>query len=376
MKIAFTGGATGGHFYPIIAVVEEIHDIVRERGLVEPELYFLSTTPYDQELLYENEIEYVYIPAGKMRMYFSLKNIGDTLKTLFGIPNAMRTLFSLHPDVVFSKGGYASVPTVFAARLLRFPLFIHDSDAVPGRANLWAGKFADRIAVSYQEAASHFKRKEVVANTGQPVRRDIQKKAREGAHEFLKLDASVPTLFILGGSQGAQAINDAIVEALPELLNSYQVIHQTGAANYEALKTITDVELEGHAFRSRYKPFPYLNTLAMRMAAGAANLVISRAGSTIFEIALWETPAILIPIPEEVSRDQRLNAFAYARTGGATVIEQNNLTPHILLAEVGRILGEEAVASAMREAARTFKRPEAARVIAEELIHMALEHES
>lgn len=378
MKIVFTGGGSGGHFYPLIAVAQEIHEVVAERNLVEPELHYLANAPYDEELLYENDITYHHVSAGKMRRYPSLKNGTDFFKTLVGLPTALAILFRIFPDVVFSKGGYVSVPVVFAARLLRIPVFVHESDAIPGRANLWAGKFAARIGISYPEAADHFPQnhKERIAYIGNPIRREVRALAVHGAHEYLELDTNIPTLLILGGSQGAEAINDCILQALPELLNRYQIIHQTGAGNYDAFKTVADVELEQHPHKDRYKPFPSLNSLALRMAGGVASLIISRAGSgSVFEIANWEKPSILIPIPENVSRDQRHNAYAYARTGGTEVIEQNNLTPHVLVAEIDRVVGDEELQNKMKEGAKSFKKPEAARNIAMELVRMALEHE-
>lgn len=376
MKIVFTGGGSGGHFYPIIAVAEAINEIVAERNLVKPELFYIADTPYDERLLYENEIEFRTTPAGKVRNYSSIKNYSDSFKTLFGTVRAIFQLFKIFPDVVFSKGSYVSVPTVTAARILGIPVFIHESDAIPGKANMYAAKFAQRIAIAFPQAAEHFSRKDVVALVGQPVRRAIMSPATEGAHEFLGLDASVPVILILGGSQGASRINDAVLQTLPELIEKYQVIHQTGEKNFQAIKSIADVTLEEHPYKNRYKAFGYLNDLALRMSAGVASLVISRAGAgAIFEIASWKKPAILIPIPEDVSRDQRTNAYAYARTGAATVVEQENLTPHVLASEIQRLTEDVALCNQMSVAAGAFSRPGAARKIAEELVAVALKHE-
>lgn len=375
MKIVFTGGATGGHFYPVIAVAEEVLKIAQEKNLLEPKLYYIATTPYDERLLYEKGIEFRQAPAGKVRNYFSLANFFDIFVTSFGILKAIPQLFSIYPDVVFSKGGYVSVPTVFAARLLRIPVMIHESDSVPGRANLWAAKFAARVAVSYPTAAELFPHPDRVAYTGNPVRQELMNPARHGAHEFLNLSPDIPTVLVLGGSQGAQSINDVILKALPTLVSEFQIIHQAGPKNIEEVERIAAIALENSPYASRYKPFAYLNTLAMKMAAGACDIVVSRSGSTIFEIAEWEKPAILIPIPEDVSHDQRSNAFAYARAGGAVVIEQANLTPHLLESEIRRILTDKSVQAKMAEGANRFKRPNAARIIAEELLSLVLEHE-
>lgn len=376
MKIVFTGGGTGGHFYPLIAVAEEVNNIVNERNLVKPELIYLSDTPYDEMMLYQNNLTYRHVTAGKMRRYFSLKNIIDVLKVAVGIPTALGILFRVYPDVVFSKGGYVSVPVVFAARILGVPIFIHDSDAIPGRANLWAGKFAKKIAVSYPEAVEHFSHKDRVAYVGNPVRRNVKMVTTQGAHEHFSFTPEIPTLLILGGSQGAEHINNTLHQSLSMLLDSYQVIHQIGKNNFETFQALIDVELKGHEHLARYRPVPFLNEIDLKYAAGCADLVISRAGSgSIFEIASWGKPSILVPIPEEVSRDQRKNAYAYARSGATEVIEQENFTPHVLVAEVARILADETQLTEMKEGAKQFAKPDAARVIAEELVSMMLAHE-
>lgn len=377
MKIVFTGGGSGGHFYPIIAVAEAVNAIVKERGLIQPELYYIADTPYDERLLYENGIEFRRTPAGKVRNYASVKNYSDSLKTMVGLPRALFQLFNIFPDVVFSKGSYASIPTVTAARILGIPVFIHESDAIPGKANMYAAKFAQRIAVAFPQAIDQFPNKDKAAFIGQPVRKALLTTATEGAHEFLQLEKSSPIIFIIGGSQGAQHINDVVLQSLPQLLEKYQVVHQTGEKNFEAVKSVTDVTLEDNPFKNRYRPFGYLNDLGIRMAAGAADLIISRAGAgAIFEIALWKKPSILIPIPETISRDQRTNAYTYARTGAAIVMEQENLTQHVFLSEIDRVLQDAPLRKTMCEAAAKFGKPDAARKIAEEIVAISLKHEA
>lgn len=377
MKIVFTGGGTGGHFYPIIAIAEAINVIARERKLVNVRLYFFSNTPYEERALFENNIEFVRIRSGKWRRYFSLLNFFDLLKIGWGTVNALIRLYLIYPDIVFSKGGYVSLPTVLAARLLGIPIVIHESDSRPGRANLWAGKFAVRIALSYAEAANAFgpKRQTAIAVTGNPIRSLLRYPLTEGAREFLGLEPGLPIIFVTGGSQGAAAVNDVVVDALPELIKRYGVIHQTGGANLAAVEKRSRIVLEKNERAARYKLFDYLDSAALRMAAGAATLAVSRAGSFIFELAQWGIPAILVPIPETVSHDQRSNAFIYARTGGAVVIEQNNLLPTVLVSEIDRLIGNPKLLEAMRAAAKRFARPQAARLIAGELVSIALSHE-
>lgn len=378
MKIVFTGGGTGGHFYPIIAVAEAVHDAVKERKLLPPEMYFFGPAAFDERALYENGLTFVKTPAGKVRRYFSLMNFFDAFKTAWGIGTTIWKLYKIFPDAVFSKGGYGATPTVMAARILRIPILAHDSDSIPGRATMLAAPFAEKIAISYPDTYQFFpeKLKEKIALTGNPVRRDLVSPAKEGSLEFLELETNVPVILVLGGSLGAEKINDVILSALPDLVKNYQIVHQTGQANIELVSKTAKIVLEKNERRYRYKPYGYLSLLAMKMAAGAADLVVSRAGSgSISEISSWGKASILIPIPEAVSRDQVSNAFAYARTGAATVIEQNNLSPHVLLAEIERLFTNPKARTDMADAARKFAKKDAARALAEALLDTALEHE-
>lgn len=374
MKILFTGGGSGGHFYPVIAVATEINRLIQVHKLIGVKLYYMAPEPYNAGLLYENNIIFIKIPGGKIRRYFSILNFFDFFKTGFGIIRAISTIFSIYPDVVFSKGGGASFPTLFAARLFKIPIIIHESDTVPGRANMWASKFAKKIAVSYAETALFFP-KEKVAYTGNPIRRDVLETLTQGAHDYLNLEQGLSVITVLGGSLGSELINDTIIEILPKLIEKYQVIHQTGKTNMEGIKSISTMVLEKNKNKSRYKIFPYLNNLQLRMAAGVSNIIVSRAGSTIFEIAQWGIPSILIPITDSNGDHQRKNAYAYARAGAGVVIEEKNLSGNILFTEIEKIISDQNVSQKMIASAHTFARPDAAEKIAKEILSIALEHE-
>ncbi|HYE23119.1 MAG TPA: UDP-N-acetylglucosamine--N-acetylmuramyl-(pentapeptide) pyrophosphoryl-undecaprenol N-acetylglucosamine transferase [Candidatus Paceibacterota bacterium] len=378
MKIVFTGGGTGGHFYPIIAVAEAIRDISREQHLVAPQLFYVAPTPFDPSALLENEIIYIPSRAGKMRRYASVQNVVDLFTTFWGILGCVATLFKIYPDVVFSKGGYASVPTVLAARILGIPVIIHESDAKPGRANLLAAKFAKRIAIAFPNAENYFpaKTRAKIAVTGIPLRKRLADLDPAGGVASLSLDPSVPTVLILGGSTGSRAINETVLGALPEMVEYVNVIHQTGKDNFAEVERTAPVILEGTSHKERYHVFPYLSLETMRQAAGAAHLIVSRAGSTaIAEIALWRRPSILIPIPESISHDQRTNAYSYAQSGAAVVLEQENMTPHLLASEVRRITADRALSNQMSERGALFGNQDAARTVAEELLRITLSHE-
>ncbi len=378
MKILFAGGGTGGHFYPIIAVAQAVNDKVKEKKLIPPKLYFMSPTKYNARALFDNEIEFIPVPAGKIRRYFSLLNFTDLFKTLYGVFIAIIKLYSIYPDVVFAKGGYASFPALFAARLLQIPVIIHESDSTPGRVNKWAAKFAKKIAVSYPEVSDSFSKQKnagKVAFTGNPIRKEIMQPLSQGATEFLNLEENVPTIFIMGGSQGSQLINDVIIDSANDLVKNYQIIHQTGRNNFDLVKETISIVLKDNPLSSRYHPFDYMNDLQIRMSAGISSLVISRAGSTIFEIAAWGLPSIIVPLSKEVSHDQVKNAFAYASSGSCVVVEEHNLSSHILISEIDRILNNQKLKDRMSQEAKAFSHLDAAQKISEAILEIALKHE-
>lgn len=374
MKILLTGGGTGGHFYPLIAIAEKLNELSSKEKIIDMKLYYMSDAPYDKRMLFENGITYVQVPAGKMRVYFSIRNFFDMFSTAVGAFWGLLSMFFIYPDVVISKGGYAAFPACFAAKLLRIPVIVHESDSSPGRLNLWTAKFAQNVAVSWPEAAEYLP-KEKTALTGQPIRKEILHANPEGSHEFFKLVSNIPVIFIWGGSQGAEIINNIILQSLPQLVEKYQIIHQTGQANFVDISNRAKLILENNPNANRYVPLAYLNNLATKMAAGASSLIISRAGSSIFEIASWGIPSIIIPITNSNGDHQRKNAFSYARTGAAQVIEEGNLSPHVLVADIDKLLGNPDLCVAMKQNALAFASPDAATKIAQAAIDIALTHE-
>lgn len=367
MKIVLTG-AGGGHFYPLIAVAERIRKESFIQKIVSPEIYFLSDNAYDEKALFDLQIKFIQIPSGKLRIYPSFETFTDILKTFWGIIVAIKKLYSMYPDVIFAKGGYASFPVLFAAKILSIPVIVHESDTVAGRTTTWAGKFASRVAVSYKDAIKYFNNKNI-ALTGQPIREKII--PEEGySRSFVKKDR--PVICILGGSQGSQRINDAIVTLLPNLLKKYDIVHQVGTKNLADIKSITNLVLEKNEFKDRYFVDGFID---VSLFYPKVDLVITRAGSALFEIAMWQLPSIIIPIPESISRDQRSNAYAYVRTGAAIVIEEENLSENILLTSIEQIL-EENFYNKMVNACREFDYSRnAATVIARELIGIGLSHQ-
>lgn len=373
MRIVFVGSGTGGHFYPLIAIAEAIRKRDSTEGR-ESELCFMGPEPYDQSSLDRLQIRFISCPAGKRRLYRSFRNYLDTVKTLFGIFVAFYKLLLLYPDAIMSKGGYTTVPVVIAAWLLRIPIVIHESDAVAGRANLVAARFARYIAIAHDDAAAFFDAKKT-ALVGLPIRSSFFTEIQD-PHAVIGVPNDRPVIFVTGGSSGAKRLNDLVLQSLDELLPLYTIVHQTGAAQ-EAEVTRTAATLIADAsLLERYYIRGTLPGEQMASALAAASLVISRSGSSaIFEIALKGKPSILVPIPEGISRDQRSNAYSYARTGAATVLEEQNLTDDLLVSEARYILENQEVYQNMQTAARNFTHPDAADKLADILAAIGHEHE-
>jgi UDP-N-acetylglucosamine--N-acetylmuramyl-(pentapeptide) pyrophosphoryl-undecaprenol N-acetylglucosamine transferase len=207
------------------------------------------------------------------------------IKMSWGVLATLTRMLQIYPDVVFTNGGFVAFPVLVSARILRIPVVIHVSDTVPSRVLLYAGKFSQKISVAFPEAIKYFDEKKV-ALLGNPIRDEIKNKQKKGAYEYFNLSNTLPTILILGGSQGSQIINDNVVEALPKLIEKYQVIHQVGKKNHDSIYGTSGVVLMDNPLKKRYKIFPYLNNLAMKKAAGISNLVIMRAGAgSITEVA-------------------------------------------------------------------------------------------
>jgi UDP-N-acetylglucosamine--N-acetylmuramyl-(pentapeptide) pyrophosphoryl-undecaprenol N-acetylglucosamine transferase len=367
-RILFVGGGTGGHFYPLIAIAE-----VLRAQKCDADLYFAGPERYDADVLSSLDIHYVYISAGKKRRYASFLNVLDSFKILFGTLLAIVRLYIIYPDVVMSKGSYTSVPVVLAAGFLRIPIIIHESDAVMGAANKLGKRFADHVVITYDELASISHKS--IYKLGIPTRKVLLQNPTDQAISRFNLDPNRPVIFIIGGSQGAERINELVLESLDELLVDFSIIHQTGKQLFELCNASAQSLLKDSELLAHYHPYPFLTGEEMNDAYHLASVVVSRAGSTsIYEIALHGKPSILIPIPEEISHDQRSNAYAYARIGGGSVMEEKNLTDGLLRAEIDRIMQDTALYERMSEAAQSFAKTDAAEQVANLLTQTAKTH--
>lgn len=362
IRIAFTGGGTGGHIYPIIAVIEEFKK--RKEAESFEYIYIGSGASLEDPVRAIVTRSYV-VASGKYRRYFSFLNGRDVFRVVVGFFHSLWILLREMPDVVFSKGGYVSVPVVIAAWLYRIPIVIHESDAVPGVANKFLGKFAKKVALGYGSASEYFVPDQVVL-TGTPVQEDVFQGDRSRAYEMFHLSESKPTVLIYGGSQGSQVINEHIADLLNELLDIAQVIHQTGEKNYEFVRHMV-IERAGVKPGERgYRVYPFLNAEERRAAYAVADLVISRSGATsITELAANGEVVILVPYSSAANQHQKMNAYAVARQGGALVLEENNLTKHLLLQKMNMLLFDKELRDRMSQNIRKFYASDASKKIAD-----------
>lgn len=382
MKILFTGGGTGGHIYPILAVVEELQISPAKNDL---ELYYFGAAGPYQKLLQTNGVLVSGILSAKMRRYFDVRNFYE-LPIIFplSVIQAFWKVFWLMPDVLFSKGGPGSLPVVFACHFYRVPIIIHDSDSIVGLSNKKSVRWADRIAVSFNSAVDSilekFKGSEKIrakiALIGNPVRRSLIAGTiltKEAAKNLFGFEPALPLILVIGGSQGSVKINDFFTQIATELIKDFQILHQTGVKNFNDVKKEFDIIMKNWSDdeKRRYKIIPYFEK-DLKDAYAAADLIVSRAGSlTIFEAAAFGKPVILIPLPAEVVGDHQVNnAYEYAKTGAAIVMEENNLTPNLFVSQIKNLFSQPEKLSQMSEAARKFSKPEAGKMIAEEILEL------
>ena len=371
MKILFTGGGTAGHIFPIIAIAREIKKIYPKEDL---QLFYVGPKDeFGSILLSQEGIRVKIILAGKIRRYLGLKSIFQNLfdiifKIPLGIFQAFWYIFFLAPDLIFSKGGFGSLATGIAGWILQVPIFLHESDISPGLTNRFLSRFSLEIFVSFPvEKTSYFPVKKMIS-VGNPIRENILEGEKEEAKHFLELTGEKPVILILGGSQGAQRINDKILEILPELLENFEILHQCGERNFKQVEAEAKVVIT-KGLERYYHLFPFLKEEELKHAYSASDLIVSRAGSgSIFEIAACQKPSILIPLPESAQNHQLKNAYAYAESGACLVIEEINLTPHFFLERIKYLLSQPEKLERMKKAAGQFSRPKAAKIIAEYIV--------
>lgn len=347
--IVVAGGGTGGHVYPVLAVLDELNDF--------RVVWIGSGSPLERRILQGRELRYYAIPTGKLRRYFSLRNFFDLFKILLGLIRSVAILLRERPKLVFSKGGYVSVPPVVAARLLGIPSLTHESDLHPGLATRINSRFSESVLVSFADSVRYFDGRSgaAVIHTGNPVRATLFAGDRAVGRDLVGCPADLPLLLVLGGSLGSAAVNRLLLQSLEHLRAACFVVHQLGTANFA-----------GEQRRDNYYPASYFHETLPHLLA-AADLVLCRAGAnTLWELAALGKPSVLIPLPGEISRgDQIENARFFAEAGAALVLQQEGLSVQALSRAVLNLLGNADKLERMARHAAQLGRPEAAGRIAE-----------
>ncbi|MGL4452616.1 MAG: undecaprenyldiphospho-muramoylpentapeptide beta-N-acetylglucosaminyltransferase [Sarcina sp.] len=313
-KIIMTGGGSAGHVTPNIALMPKLRELGFEIK------YIGSKKGIEKEIIEKEGIPYYKISSGKVRRYFDLKNFTDPLKVVKGIGDALRILGKEKPDVVFSKGGFVTVPVIIAASMKKIPVVSHESDFTPGLANKLAMPFCDKLCVTFPESLKHIKGDNGIL-TGTPIREELLQGDKEKGRAFCNFAKKKPVLLIIGGSLGSKVINDSIRENLDNLLIGFNIIHLCGKNNL-------DESLKG---KEGYLQFEYISDELPDLMA-YTDFVVSRAGANaIFELLALKKPHILIPLSAKASRgDQVLNAKSFKNSGYSIVIEEEELNKELL----------------------------------------------
>lgn len=324
-RIILTGGGTAGHVTPNIALLPGLKELGYDIH------YIGSYNGIEKKLIEQFGIPYHGISSGKLRRYFSMQNFTDPFRVLKGFGEAKKLIKSLKPDVIFSKGGFVSVPVVIAGKQCHVPTIIHESDMTPGLANRLAIPSATKVCCNFPETLNHLPKEKAVL-TGSPIRQELLTGDRADALKFCGLTADKPVILIIGGSLGSVIVNNAVRKVLPELLKNFQVIHLCGKDKIDtSLK-----DLKG------YVQFEYIQDELKDLFA-LADIVISRAGANaICELLALHKPNLLIPLSANASRgDQILNARSFERQGYSIVLEEEELNDSTLLDAINKLYQEK-----------------------------------
>lgn len=376
LKITLVGGGTAGHLNPLVAIGVELQ-IEAVKNNIPLEVSYIGTPGEYAADLRNNGVIVRKISGSRIRRYIDVENIFEGPKLILGFLQSLWYLFWIMPDVVFSKGGTGALAPVLAARFYRIPVVIHESDSVPSATGRVSAKFAKIIFASFKEIIPLFPSKEQskCELVGSPLRRTLFSDLPDQklAKQILGFDSDLPVILILGGSQGSQRINNLIISSLHDLLGSgLQIMHQTGAkllGNVEGslggyFESVEEMHKAGYQVVDFFKG-------DMKDALSAADLIISRAGSSIFEFAAFGKPSVLIPLPEAAQNHQLMNAKAYEAAGACILMEEDQITVPGFVSRITTLIEDEEALKALSGAAKAFSKPDAASKIASKLLELA-----
>lgn len=370
MRILISGGGTGGHIYPALAVATQLRTTYNADIL-----YLGSDDGLETQLVPAAGFRMETIKAGKLQRYLSVKTIKGVARVPIGMVQAVSIVRNFRPDATFTSGGYVAVPAGLASKLNNVPLLLHQQDVPPNLSNKLIAPWATRISLAFAASQQYFAADKTLL-LGNPIRQeilDVRNISVQQARSNLGLDPDLPLILVTGGSQGARYLNQVVARALPELLKTYQVLQISGQKLLTETQTLADSmtgQLDAE-LKQRYRLVPYLSA-EMPMALQAAELVVCRAGAaTLSELAVLAKPSLLIPLPPALgSSPQEINADTFSRAQAAEVIRNDALNPELLISRVQTIT-KSASLLAMAHALQEFARPTATRDIAEAVAQLA-----
>ncbi len=354
MRLLLTGGGTGGHIFPAIALAMEVHSQSASNKI----LYVGSRVGMEASIVPEAGIEFKGITTRKLRKVASLDTVAVLLSLLKGYREAKNVIKTFRPDVAIGTGGYVAGATIFAAARLKIPTVILGPDAAPGRTNLWLSRYVKRVCIWLGDVDGAFPRGKTTV-TGMPVRRDIVSPvAVEEARVNFGLSPDDFTVLVIGGSQGAQRLNELVVESLKHLPTSVQVLHQTGAKNIDQ---ILSQQIETKA---RHIPVGFMNASQTPLAYRSADMIICRSGvSTLAESALNGLPMFMVPLPSAYADHQTLNAAVVVNAGAGKLLRQPELTGQVIADEICQMMSDRSTYDGYGTKSLAMGRPLAARDI-------------
>jgi UDP-N-acetylglucosamine--N-acetylmuramyl-(pentapeptide) pyrophosphoryl-undecaprenol N-acetylglucosamine transferase len=379
LRIIVSGGGTGGHISPVLAVINEIKKYDSSVEI----LYIGSDEGLENKIIPQTGINFKAISCGKFRRYHQnqvlnlvdpstlFKNTRDFFRYQKGITEAKKIIHEFDPDAVFTKGGYVSLPVGKAAISLGYPLVIHESDSVIGLSNRMLAKKSTKVCVAYPLSAYRDTGLENLVYTGNPIRGDIYEGDRKRAITEFNLDEKLPTVMVVGGSQGAYVINQLISDSLNDLLKKYQLIHVSGERDYDWL-SYKQQKLEP-GLAKNYHLFNYLSG-DLKDAFEVSDLVISRAGNNfIAEFAALSKPTILIPLTSSANNHQLTNAKILSQSGAALLMLQEHLTAKKLTRQIDLLFEQPEDMKQLAEHIHEYAKVEAAKLVSDEIIKVAKE---
>jgi len=370
MRVLISGGGSGGHIYPALAVATHLRDHFHADIL-----YLGSNDGLETQLVPAAGLRLVTVQAGKLQRYLSWGTLKGVARVPLGMTQALSLVRQFRPDVAFTSGGYVAVPAGLAARLNNVPLLMHQQDVPPNLANRLIAPIATRISVAFSDSLPFFPAQKSLL-LGNPLRQellDVRQTAPHEAKQIVGFLQNLPLVVVTGGSQGARHLNQVLCRSLPELLPFCQVLQISGPKLFAETQSLSTEMLQGLSpeVQQRYRLVPYMSD-EMPFALQAADLVICRAGAaTLSELALLAKPSILVPLPPAVGKSpQEVNAAAFAKKQAALVIKNDALQPLGLVEQVRSVLLSEEQQKMLARAIATFARENATQEIVTTLLHM------